>query len=156
MSAADRITSSQDLGRAHRSFDLFLGTAALVPVAGAAVDVWLFRPGAGVVAALASLWSGALLVFFAGVRRGLTFSEAGGGRPLELASMLWLFAIGMAAILLQSALLGAVGFASVGVLDALSARKAEAPAYFKVFRPVQMTLAAAALLAIFVRMLAER
>ena len=150
--AAPRISRSQDLGRARRGLDLLLGSSAVVPIVACAILVW-FAPGsvAYLVRAMAVIWSGALLAFFAGVRRGLTFSEAGGGRPGELLTMLGFFVCGVAAIVLLSPVVAAVGLAAVGGLDAWSARRSEAPRYFSVFRPPQMALAAVALAAIQVR-----
>ncbi len=151
MSRSRRITKGADLGRTHRWLDLILGVSALVPLFGAAVDVWLTASDVSFISSLAMLWSGALLAFFAGVRRGLTFSEAGGARPFELISMLWLFVMGAATVILESAATAVVGFMSVGVLDVVAARAEEAPPYFRLFRPVQMAFASLCLCAIVVR-----
>ncbi len=87
------------------------------------------------------LWSGVLLTFFAGVRRGLSFSELDGAKPSELVSMLWLFILGFLTVVVQSSELAIFGFASVGVLDVLAARRLQVPAYFGRFRPAQTALA---------------
>ena len=94
------------------------------------------------------IWAGSLLAFFAGVRRGLTFSEAGGGRAGELATMLAAFGLGVVSLVLVSPAVAAVGLGGVGVLDAVAARRREAPGYFVAFRPPQMLIAVAALLLI--------
>jgi RsiW-degrading membrane proteinase PrsW (M82 family) len=144
---AGRIRSGADLGRAKRSFDLFLGTSALVPILGCAALPWVVPDVPGpIVRTLAVMWGASLITFFAGVRRGLTFSETGGGKPGEIATMLGLFFLGVVSLFLVSPLLAAIGLAAVGVLDALAGRKLEAPPYFAAFRPVQMALGALGLL----------
>ena len=150
--AADRIERSEDLGRSRRGFDLLLGSSAIVPIVACALLVWI-DPTAprALVRALVVIWTGALLAFFAGVRRGLTFSEAGGGRPGELATMRGFFALGVAIIALLSPVLAAIGLAAVGVLDAWSGRRRESPRYFSAFRPPQMALGVIALAAVQLR-----
>ena len=146
---ARRIGRSEDLGRARRGFDLLLGSSAIAPILGCAVLVWIDASAPRLlVRALAVIWTGSLLAFFAGVRRGLTFSEAGGGRTSELATMLGFFAFGVMSIVLLSPILAAVGLAAVGMLDAWSARRRESPPYFSVFRPPQMVLGVLALAAL--------
>ncbi len=148
MSRADkRVAEGAELGRAKRGFDLLLGTSALVPLIACAALTWL-APGASqpLVKTLAVIWSASLLAFFAGVRRGLTFSEAGGGQAGELVTMLAVFGLGVVSLVLVSPLVDAVGLGGVGVLDALAARRREAPGYFVVFRPPQMLAAVIALL----------
>ena len=149
---AERIARSEDLGRAKRGVDLLLGSSAIAPIVACAVLVWLDasapRP---LVRALVVIWSGSLLAFFAGVRRGLTFSETGGGRPTELVTMLAVFALGVVSIVLLSPVLAAIGLAAVGALDAWSAHRRESPPYFSVFRPPQMALGVLALAALQLR-----
>ena len=145
MHQALRVHDGHDLGRAGRSVDLALGVLGVLPMvmlAGAAL-VWpSFRP---LIRTLDVAWTGALLAFLSGVRRGLTFSEAGGGRAGELVTMLTVFFAGVLTLLLQSLWIGAVGIAAVGVLDAMAARRLETPDYFAVLRPLQMVVGAAAL-----------
>jgi hypothetical protein len=145
--ASARIVRSVDLGRARRGFDLLLGTSAIVPLVACAALAW-FAPTAWapIGRTLAVIWAASLLAFFAGVRRGLTFSEAGGGRAGELATMLAAFALGVLSLVLVSPVIAALGLAGVGVLDAVAARRCEAPGYFVVFRPPQMLTAVLALL----------
>ena len=144
---AERVPESADLGRTRRWFDLLLGTSALVPLIACAAIVWL-APTAPqpLIRTLAVIWAGSLLAFFAGVRRGLTFSEAGGGRLGELATMLATFGLGVLSLVLVSSAIAAAGLAAVGVLDAMAARRREAPGYFVLFRPPQMLTAVLALL----------
>jgi hypothetical protein len=147
-----RIRSGAELGTAKRAIDLTLGSAAIAPILLVGVAVWILPQTAGVsLAILAVMWSGALLAFFAGVRRGLSFSERGGARTSELASMLWLFGVGVLTLIFASPLIGAVGFASLAVLDNLAARRLEAPRYFRRFRPAQMLVAMAGLALILAR-----
>ena len=149
---APRITRSADLGRAKRGVDLLLGSVSVVPLVALAALDWTPSPVPPVfLRTLAVIWAGCLLSFFAGVRRGLTFSEAGGGRPGELLSMLGFFFLGIASLVLLSPGLAALGLAAVGGFDAWSGRRREAPSYFSVFRPPQMALGAAAMLAIALR-----
>ena len=145
--SAERIADGADLGRARRGFDLLLGTSALAPLLVCAALAWLAPAAAQPLArTLAVIWAASLLAFFAGVRRGLTFSEAGGGRASELATMLAIFGVGVLSLVLLSPVLASAGLAAVGVLDALAARRREAPGYFAAFRPPQMLAALVALL----------
>jgi hypothetical protein len=146
---ADRITDPADLGRAGRGADMLLGALAVVPLVLGAAIVWLVPSWIVLISAAAAIWSGALLVFFAGVRRGLTFSEAGGATRPELASMLWLFGLGVGALWLRAGplalTLAILGLASLAVLDLLAARRRQTPRYFALFRPLQLAVAIAAL-----------
>jgi hypothetical protein len=154
----DRIQDGRALGRAKLAEGLLLGSAALLPLVLAAGAAWIVSPrvAAAIIVAAAG-WSGALLAFLAGVRRGLTFSEAGGPEAREIASMLWVFALGVATLLLRytpAALgLAMVGFASVAVLDRRAARRLQAPPYFAVFRPIQMVVTLAALAALLAKVM---
>jgi hypothetical protein len=153
-----RVDNGLDLGKARRTEGLILGSLAIAPVVLAAVVIffapielteWIsFRTAA---------WSGALLAFLAGVRRGLTFSESVGARDDEILSMLWIFACGILAISLPyqtpSLLVAIIGFFSVGILDWRAARSQEAPRYFLIFRPLQMFVVVAALTVIVIRSL---
>lgn len=146
---AERIGDSRELGRARRGLDVALGTCALLPLAACASAPWT-APGVPdlVVRTLAVIWAASLVAFFAGVRRGLTFSEAGGGRASELITMLGVFAVGVVSMVFCSPALAAVGLGAVGVLDAVAATRGETPGYFTEFRPVQMAIAVALLLLI--------
>jgi hypothetical protein len=153
---SQRVADGKDLGKAKIGEGLLLGSAALAPLVLAALAAW-FAPDRWVasVVTIAIVWSGALLVFFAGVRRGLTFSEIDGAALDEIVSMLWIFICGVVALLLRSALLSIpiaiLGFVSVGVLDAKAARRRKAPLYFSIFRPVQIIVAVTALAIILAR-----
>jgi hypothetical protein len=152
---SERIDPSAALGREGQGEGLLLGSLALVPLVVLAMLVWaVSHEGARGVVLLATVWSGALLCFFAGVRRGLTFSEAGGARAGELVSMLGLFLLGLATLVLsgRAVSLGTAiaGFAAVGMLDAWAARQRQAPRYFAAFRPAQALVAISALAILFI------
>jgi hypothetical protein len=149
-----RVHSGRQLGEAGKLEGLVLGSLALLPLVLAAILVWLTPPAtAGLIIAAATIWSGALLAFLAGVRRGLTFSEAATPRTREIVSMLWLFGVAVVALWLapgRAALeIAMIGFVSVAVLDFRAARQAEAPRYFAVFRPLQAVVALASLAILF-------
>ena len=151
--APARVARSEDLGRAGRPVDLVLGGSALLPIALLAWTAWAFHEGDSPAwsRTLAAIWSGALLAFFAGVRRGLSFSEAAGARPAEIATLLGLFGLGVLTLLFRSPTFGAAGLALTAVADAMAARRREAPVYFGLFRPVQLGLGALGLAWIAVR-----
>lgn len=92
---------------------------------------------------LAQFWGAALLLFFAGVRRGLSFRTPGGPSTPQIATMMALFFGGVAVLLMPvipSLLVLAASFAALGVLDPLAAQREDAPAFFARLRPVQMTI----------------
>ncbi len=132
------------------------GYGAMAPLAAAAVVAWVFG---GMVAdaatEIAVAWGGALLVFLAGVRRGLSFRTPDGPRTPEMAAMLWLFVLGLGALASTNVVIGSalllVGFASLMVIDPVAAWRGEAPPFFARLRPFQMaipTASFAALLAV--------
>jgi hypothetical protein len=87
-------------------------------------------------------------VFFAGVNRGLSFRQPGGPALAQVATMFWLFLIGMAALLMPwaaSLVLLVTGYASMIVIGPAAAWRAEAPRYFARLRPWQMLLPVASL-----------
>ena len=135
--------------------DLLLGygPAALLPLLGLAAWV-LAVPQAEVPVALAQLWAAAILVFLAGVRRGLSFVTPGGARPIQIVTMIWLFGLGLIGLALRPPIAFpalVIGYGSVALLDPRAARRGEVPAYFARLRPPQMALALAGLIALTVR-----
>jgi hypothetical protein len=63
-----------------------LGYAAVLPFPVAALAVWFGGPAfAEAALALVKLWGGFLLLFLAGVRRGLSFRTPGGPQPAQIA-----------------------------------------------------------------------
>ncbi len=138
---------------------LCLAYAAMVPIAGGAAAYLLLRGAeANVAARLTIIWSGAVLCFLAGARRGLSFRQDGGPLLTQLISMLWLFALAVASLLspwaYASLALQILGYATMAVYDPIAAREREAPSYFQRLRPVQMLIPIVSLALIFVGRLA--
>jgi len=129
---------------------LLAGSGALPPVA-LGLAACLLRGAPRAAAERAQLgWSAALLCFFGGVRRGLSFRQQGGASAGEIGTTLLLFMTGAAGLALPGRRLPAstlaAGFGVATVLDWLGAREGEAPRYFARLRPVQFPLIAASLL----------
>ncbi len=129
---------------------LLFGYAAMVPIVAGAVAC-LFLTGSGETRAvhLTVIWSGAILCFLAGVRRGLSFRQTGGPVLSQLATMLWLYGLGAGSLLspwaVPAVALQILGYATMAVFDPAAARNGEAPRYFRRLRPVQMLLPIASL-----------
>lgn len=129
--------------------DLALGWGAVSPFPAAAVAAWLgWTPAIG----WAVLWGGAALCFVAGVRRGLSFRTVDGPTPAQLAVFAWLFAAGLAAMVLPwrglAVLVLIAGYGSLIWLDPAAAEKGEAPLWFARLRPFQMAVPVASLIAV--------
>ncbi len=142
---------------------LFLGSIAMVPFVPGAAIFWL-GPEAwrGAALAFTLYWGGAILTFLAGVRRGVSFRTPGGVTAAQIATMLWLFCLGFAAVGLTAlalpraaALLLLLGYLSLAVLDPAAARRLEAPLYFARLRPVQMAVPVLCLLGTIVLLFAR-
>lgn len=133
---------------------LFLAYIAMVPTAAGAMvaaSASLASPrAAGAVSRLTVAWAGAVLCFLAGVKRGLSFRQAGGPTVAQLGTMLWVFVLGAGALLLPgragSLVLLLVGYGSEAVLGPVAAERDEAPRYFERLRPAQMLVPVASLL----------
>lgn len=133
-----------------------LGTAAMLPiVVGALISFAAPEESSWLVPAVI-LWSGAVLCFLGGVRRGLSFRQPGGSTVGQLVTSLWLLACGLIALaapwqaIALAVLVG--GYVSVAILDSMAARRAEVPRYFEHFRPWQMVLPILGLLLLFSRL----
>jgi hypothetical protein len=137
---------------------VLLAYGPVVPLPLAALG-WLTLPfpWPGVLLWLAVWWGGAILTFLAGVRRGLSFQDAGASLP-ELALMVWLFVLGAGAIagalavrtpLLPLTML-ALGYATLAIVDPASARRGRVPAHFETLRPLQMGVALIGLIGLMV------
>ncbi len=137
---------------------LILGYGATVPfVAGAAGAAFSQDHAlAKFCLDLIVLWGAAILLFLAGVRRGLSFRTPGGATAGQIASSMWYFAAGFGSLLLWAFqdVLGSLapamalllaGYASLIVFDVRAARQLEAPPYFAYLRPVQMLIPIASL-----------
>ncbi|OYV37664.1 MAG: hypothetical protein B7Z80_12210 [Rhodospirillales bacterium 20-64-7] len=115
----------------------------MLPPPVCAALAWMLAPQwASIPLRFAILWCGALLCFFAGVARGLSFRQPGGPTFGQLGGMLCLFVLGIFALVCPApamALLGLLaGFAFLLVHDPQAAEEGEAPRYFARLRPVQM------------------
>lgn len=135
---------------------VIFGWAPMLPFAFGALAVWLL-PGATEAVRLTIVWGGAILAFLAGVRRGLSFRTPGGADWRQIATMLWLYLLSLTALVLPSpiasAVVLAVGFASVAVLDPRAAARADVPLFFARLRPVQMLVPVVSLGLIALRLL---
>ena len=133
-----------------------LAYAAMVPILlGAAAYLLLHT---SVVLHLMLAWSGAVLCFLSGVRRGLSFRQEGGPLLLQLATMLWLFVLGAASLLspwsIPSLALQILGYGTMALYDPIAAREGEVPLYFRKLRPFQMLIPVASLLLVLARYMA--
>jgi hypothetical protein len=146
---------TEQVSQTTPALSLFLAYAAMVPIIAAAAAGWL-TPASGLISItrFAMLYGAALLCFFAGVRRGLSFRQSGGPAPAQIAGMVWLYGLGVLTAITApypaAMLLPLIGFLSLIPLDSRAAANAEAPLYFGRLRRVQMwfpSLSLAALLA---------
>jgi hypothetical protein len=124
------------------------GPAALILGAGALAiaDVpWAIAFG--------QAWAAVILIFLAGVARGLSFFTEGGPRASQIAVTMWRFGCGIIALLLPPVLslpVLAAGYLSVLLYDPFAARTGGTPRYFARLRPPQMIIALAGLVLLFV------
>lgn len=133
------------------SLVLGYGPAALLPLLG--VLAWAGQEWA---LPLGRLWGAAILLFLAGVARGLSFFTEGGPHWPQVAAMGWRFGCGLLALVawlpVAFALLIA-GYLGVALFDPWAARHGEAPRYFARLRPPQMAVAIAGLALLLARSL---
>ena len=153
MDSATHLTDGVEDPKVHTpAISLFLAYVAMVPIAAGAATSVAFRSPA--VARLTISWSGAILCFLSGVKRGLGFRQKGGPTVAQLGSMLWLFVPGALSLLLPwripSLILLLFGYGSEAVLGPLAAERGEAPRYFARLRPAQMVIPVASLLLLLV------
>lgn len=125
---------------------LVFGYGPVLPLPVAAILSWTMAPPVPTAATwLAIWWAAAILIFLSGVRRGLSFRGDEETRAAPLIAMIWLFVLGAGALVaptpLVSLVLLAIGYASVAILDPISARRGEAPPHFANLRPPQMGIA---------------
>jgi hypothetical protein len=123
------------------------GPAAMILIAGALAlgEVpWALAFG--------QTWAAVILIFLAGVARGLSFFTEGGPRTAQIAVTMWRFACGLVALILPPVLalpVLAAGYLSVLVYDPLAARTGGTPRYFARLRPPQMIVALTGLVLLF-------
>lgn len=146
---------------AHESREIpwlsvLFGYGPMLPiVAGAALAWWTRGRLDYLVALLTMVYAGAILVFLAGARRGVSFRTGDSPTAAQIATVLLLFGLGLGG--LMSAVLGKAvlalalliaGYVAVGVLDPIAARRGEAPLFFARLRPTQMPIGVAGLAAL--------
>ncbi len=124
------------------------GPAALILAAGALaiLDVpWSLAFG--------QAWAAVILIFLAGVARGLSFFTEGGPRRAQIAMTMGRFGCGLVALILPPVLalpVLAAGYLSILLYDPFAARTGAAPRYFARLRPPQMLIALSGLVLLFV------
>lgn len=105
---------------------------------------------------LGRLFAASILIFLAGVVRGLSFFTEGGPRASQIGIMAWRFLCGVSAFVLPLPIAFAVlaaGYVSSLLYDPSAARTGSAPRYFAQLRPPQMTIALAGIILLFWRSL---
>ncbi|GJE57306.1 DUF3429 domain-containing protein [Methylobacterium thuringiense] len=137
---------------------IVFGFGPMMPFVGGAALAWWLRGDAGNAVLIATaLWSCAILLFLSGVRRGVSFRTEGGATLAQMMTMLGYFGTGLVALgatylgwmtTALSVLLAA--YITMPVLDAIAARRGEAPLFFARLRPVQIPLAIASLAAMLI------
>ena len=137
---------------------LVLGYLPIAPLVIAAVLVWFVGPlTLAFLITAAIYWSAILFFFLAGVRRGLSFFTEGGPQPAQLLTMGLLFLLGLLVFIMPYALIAlllcALGFGGMAVLDPRAANRGEVPDFFRSLRPLQMSLAAASMISMFLAMM---
>jgi len=143
--------------RAVPWLSIVFGYGPMLPFAAGALAAWGWRgaPLGDVAAALTILWGCAILLFLSGVRRGVSFRTEGGATVAQIATMIGLFSLGFAALVLATLdravpalVLLLLGFTAIAVLDPIAARRGEAPLFFARLRPVQIPIAILSLAAL--------
>ncbi|UHC19831.1 DUF3429 domain-containing protein [Methylobacterium currus] len=144
--------------RAVPRLGVALGFGPMLPFVAGSAASWTLggEPGQAAVT-VTLLWGCAILLFFSGVRRGVSFRTEGGATVAQIATMMGLFVLGFGALLAVAlgraafaAALLIAGYSAVAVLDPIAARRGEAPLFFARLRPIQMPLAIVSLAAILV------
>lgn len=111
----------------------------------AAMGAWFLPARPAVLAVhLDIILAGSLLCFLAGVRRGLSFRQAGGAARAQLLTMLLLFGLGFGGLAIPDPVPALfvllTGYAAIWLLDPVAARRREVPIYFASLRRKQMLL----------------
>lgn len=133
---------------------LILGFGPMLPLPLLGIAAWSTTGWlAALLVSTGQLWASAILIFIAGVRRGLGLA-AEDARPHQLATMLGLFLLGLAGLATPwvyafGAL--ALGYAAIAILDPRAARQGEVPRHFARLRPPQMVIALVGLAILFGR-----
>ena len=130
--------------------DFVFGFGPMLPIAvGTAVAWWLNGRALDYLVALFTLlYAASILLFLAGVRRGVSFRTEKGPQLSQLVTMLILYGLGLGSLLtavvgkaIPSLAMLIVGFGAVMVLDPIAARAGEVPLAHARLRPLQMPVA---------------
>lgn len=138
---------------------LVFGYGAMVPLVLAAVGAWtLPRDWPVAMVDRAIIWAALVLAFVGGVRRGFGFAAPVARTRAEVVAGVTYFVLAGLALLAKAfawLALGplAIGFVLVALLDRRAALRGLAPAHFAQLRPPQMLLGAAAIAALWLRVM---
>lgn len=152
-----RVLEVRETAEGH-VLDRVLGWGAMAPMVACAVAAWASVGSVRAVAmSLAIIWGGAVLVFLAGVRRGLGFRSPSGTRSSQIVFMLWTFALAFGSMIalqpLTSLGLLILGYAGMALSARGAALREEVPIFFAGLRPAQMSVAALSLCAVAARLM---
>lgn len=139
----------QDHSSRTPRLSLIFGYGPILVLPLAALGVWAGLPLALVIG---QIWGAAILVFLAGVARGLSFFTPGGPHVSQMLTMILRFSLGLLALAASPPVglaLLLIGYASIAVTDPRLARWGGAPRHFARLRPPQMVVALVGLLALF-------
>ena len=123
------------------------GPVLVLPIA--ALAAWAKVPLALLIG---QIWGAAILIFLAGVARGLSFFTPGGPHVSQMLTMILRFSLGLLALVAGPATgfaLLLIGYASIALTDPWLARWGGAPRHFARLRPPQMLVALVGLAALF-------
>lgn len=101
---------------------------------------------------IGQIWGAAILIFLAGVARGLSFFTPGGTHVSQMLAMIVRFSLGLLALVAGPTIgfgLLILGYASIALTDPWFARWGGAPQHFARLRPPQMVVALLGLTALF-------
>ncbi|GJD28899.1 hypothetical protein PMNALOAF_0131 [Methylobacterium adhaesivum] len=136
--------------RAVPWLSVVFGYGPMLPFLMGAVAAWAWQGKflGDAAETVTTLWGCAILLFLSGVRRGLSFRTEGGATLAQIATMIGLFSLGFAALVLTvldetvaALALLILGFGALTILDPIAARRGEAPLFFARLRPAQIPLA---------------
>ena len=138
--------------------DRVLGWGAIAPLVACAGVAWVTYGSIRAVAmSLAIIWGGAILVFLAGVRRGLGFRAPDGVSSRQTVFILWTFALAFGSMIalqpLTSLGLLILGYAGMALSARGAALREEVPVFFAGFRPAQMSVAMLSLCVVAARLM---
>ena len=133
---------------------LLFGYGPMLVIVALAAAAWI---GVAHAAEAARLWAAAILLFLAGVTRGLSFFTETGPRLSQLVVMGARFGLGVLAlaIWLPGAFVALIlGYLTVALYDPRAARTGAAPRHFAALRPPQSAVALVGLAALLLHALA--